>query len=142
MHYEFDACVIKEFGTRHIFLRGLLLGGDPRSALLLIEVQRDLSELFGPTRFTTLRYPAGLAARGGWLERREGEVHYHHTNLGNIYYVSSKDDLVAYLQVSPVDLRERIITTLLDGSGAAAPLERFPDFPQGFPGQAQHPGTI
>ena len=143
MHHEFDACIIKEWGTRNIFFRGLLLSNDPRSSLLLIEVQRKLECLFGPTRFSVLRYASGSKAVGTWTEERVqgGEIRYHHSKLGNIYHVESQGNLVACLYLSPIDLRESIAQTLLDGRSEILSVT-CPKFPPEFPDDTKHPGVI
>ena len=144
MHHEFDACIIKEWGTRNIFFRGLMLSNDPSSSLLLIEVQRKLECFFGPTRFSVLRYKSGLEATGRWLETcaEGGEIRYHHTELGNIYHVKSRGDLVACMYVSPIDLRETIAGTLLDHKAEILAVSCCPKFPHAFPDDAKHPGVI
>ena len=146
--HEFDACVVKAWGDRRIFFRGLLLSGDLRSSLFLVQVQRELETLFGPTRFTMLRYPSGLAAKGEWIQKRSAaraKVFYAHERWGNAYHVEDQGNLIACICVSPVDLRRHILFSLLDAK-EFVPYQPKPfsltDLPEGFPDTVRHPGRL
>ena len=150
VRHEFDACVIKEWGTRRIFFRGLLLGGDPRTSLFLVQVQQKLETLLGPVQFEVLRYPSGCEAQGDWIGKRQPEqakVCFACEDKGWAYWVKDQGELVACMVIIPgIRLEWAIIYTLLDGEDNTPYCPKscqFPPYwPEGFPDQTKHPGGL
>lgn len=149
MRYEFDACVIKEWKTRSVVFRGLLLGGDPRTTLFLTQVQQEVRTLRGASKFTVLRYPSGCEARGSWITDRfpkKAAVRSYSKGETVSYLVTEDGELVTAFEVSAdIDLVPYVFSYLLDYGGpvfhAVGQLSQ-PVRLEGFPDSSKHPDTF
>ena len=134
MKYELDACIVKELGSRRIFLRSLLPPG-ACTELFLIQIQQAVEGLLGPFDFFVLRYPAGVEARevGGFYT-----VYRTPQPSGrDLYTVRQGQEVFAVFQTAY--LTESALSSLLSDAPYEVCPVRSATIPEGFPDASKHP---
>ena len=133
---ELDVCIVKELGSRRIFLRGLLPPG-AHTGLFLVQIQQAVEGLLGPLEFFVLRYPSGVEAREVSSSPYEVCVTPQPSG-GDLYTLKQDKEVVAVFQTAY--LTELALSSLLNDTPYKVCPVHSMNLLEGFPDASKHPG--